>query len=274
MTAPSLCAFAAASPARAGRQCLRTAWAHWLGAALLGWAVPVAAVLAQPVTTLVLAGDVDPDALGSRWATRAYAEAARRMGIRIEIRNYPIARRASELDRGNIDGDSGRVWQYGDEHPNLIRIDAPFSELVFALYTADPAVRVQSLDDLRGSGWMVEYRRGVLFCERALKSVVPADQVADLSSEDQGLKKLLAGRISLYCDVEYAVRSILNTPEFRDKTQLRKAFTLGSVPIYPYLHRKHAQLAPRLTATLQAMLSEGLIEAYRVQLEKEMGWTR
>jgi polar amino acid transport system substrate-binding protein len=44
------------------------------------------------------------------------------------------------------------------------------------------------------------------------------------------------------------------------------------VPTYPYLHRKHADLAPRLAAVLKQMKSEGLIKAYRLQVERDLGW--
>jgi hypothetical protein len=56
---------------------------------------------------------------------------------------------------------------------------------------------------------------------------------------------------------------------------LRKALYLRkSVPTYTYLHKKHTELAPRLAATFKKMKAEGLIEAYRLQIEREMGWSK
>lgn len=112
-------------------------------------------------------------------------------------------------------------------------------------------------------------------CENTLKPLVTADRLSDVTTEDQGLKKLLAGRTDLYCDIDLYVLQLLNSPEFKGATKIRKVFDLGkSVPTYPYLHKKHAELAPRMAVVLRKMKEEGLIESYRRQVEKEMGWRR
>jgi hypothetical protein len=47
-----------------------------------------------------------------------------------------------------------------------------------------------------------------------------------------------------------------------------------AIPTYPYLYKTHADLAPRLAAVLKKMKEEGLIENYRVQAERDMGWLK
>jgi polar amino acid transport system substrate-binding protein len=246
-------------------------------AALAGLALLIlpagGATPAPPRAPLIFGTDaVDTNEFGSKWATLAYTEAFRRLALAVQINHYPLARRAALVEAGEIDGDVARIREYGDAHPSLVRVEESFADLNFALFTANPALQLRTLEELRPSSWQVEFRRGILFCERTLKPLLPAERLSDISSEEQGVKKLLAGRTDLYCDLDYAVRRVLHLPSFKNATPVRKVFDLGVVPTYPYLHRKHAALAPLLAATLKKMKAEGLIEAYRVQVEKELGW--
>ena len=40
---------------------------------------------------------------------------------------------------------------------------------------------------------------------------------------------------------------------------------MGEVQMYPYLHKKHADLVPKLEAALKAMKEEGLIEELKAK---------
>lgn len=198
-----------------------------------------------------------------KWATLAYSEAFRRLGLPVRINHYPLARRTALVESGAIDGDA---------HPSLVRVEESFADRNFALFTTHPTLQPRTLEELRPNRWQVKFRRGLLFCESTLKPLLPAARLSDISSEEQGVKKLLAVRTDLYCDLDYAVRRVLHLPQFKKAAPVRKVFDLGVVPTYPYLHRKHAALAPLLAATLKKMKAERLIDAYRVQVEKELVW--
>lgn len=228
---------------------------------------------AAPPAPLVIGADVDPNTFANRWAALVFTEAFKRLGVPIQITNYPLARRTLLVDHGDIDVDGGRVRAYGDAHPNLVRVEEPFVEYGFGLFTTHPALHLPSLDALRTTDWRVEYRRGILTCEKTLKPLLPANRLSDISSEEQGLNKLLADRTDLYCDLDYVVQEVLNAPEFKDKNRIHKALSLGTVPIYMYMQRRHAELAPRLAAVFKKMKAEGLIEAYQLQIAREMGRT-
>lgn len=226
---------------------------------------------AAPPAPLILGADVDPNTFANRWASLVFAEAFKRLGVPIQITNYPLARRTLLVDHGDIDVDAGRVRAYGDAHPNLVRVEEPFVEYGFGLYTIHPALHLPSLEALRTTDWLVEYRRGILTCEKTLKPLLPMDRLSDISSEEQGLNKLLAGRTDLYCDLDYVVHEVLNAPAFKDEKRIRKALSLGTIPIYMYVQARHAALAPRLALIFKKMKAEGLIEAYQAQVAREMG---
>lgn len=236
---------------------------------------PLAPALGQTTAApepFVMGFDEDPKVFGTIWSLRIYKEAFRRLGIPLQASFYPLARRAALVDEGTIDGDGARVHGFGAAHPNLVRVEEPVMDLDFALYTANPTLRLQRLEDLAASGLLVEYRRGILLCENSLKSLLPPERLSDVTSEQQGVKKLLTGRTDVYCELDSVVKQALGSPEFKSAGGIRKVLNIGHLQTYPYIHRKRADLAPRLAATLKQMKAEGLIETFRQQAERELGW--
>lgn len=237
-------------------------------------AAPAYSQQARPVAPFTMAADAEPGTYTRRWADLIYTEAFRRLGIPVQVANYTLARRTAMAEEGLIDGEVSRIQAYGDAHPELIRIDVPVMDFTFSLFAVKPELRLQRVEDLAAPNIVAEYRRGVLMCENTLKKFVPPERLSDVPASDQGVKKLAAGRTDVFCDIDLYVRQALNSPELKDVANVRKLFNIASVPTYPYLNRKHADLAPRLTAVLKQMKAEGLLDAYPRQAEREMGWTR
>ena len=89
------------------------------------------------------------------------------------------------------------------------------------------------------------------------------------------MKKILAGHTDFFCDLDNAVLTVLTDPEFKGGSRVRKLLDFGRpLSLYPYLHQKNAALAPRLAAALKQMKTEGLIDRYRVDAERELGLGR
>lgn len=220
----------------------------------------------------VMASDGAPNSYAGKWGLLIYTEVFRRLGIPYQFDFYSLKRRGSLADEGAIDGEGSRIYAYGATHPNLVRVEESLIDLTFSLYTANPTVDLRRLEELAGSKLLVEYRRGILMCENTLKPLVQADHLSDVLGVEQGVKKLLAGRTDLYCDIDAWVKEQLVSPEIKGAAKVRKVIDLGkSVPTYPYLHKRHVALAPRMAEVIKKMKAEGLIETYRLQVERELG---
>lgn len=214
---------------------------------------------------LVIAGDTE--GFSFLYTKAVYEEAFSRMGIPVEIAVYPLARRSAMVEAGALDGESSRTLSYGEAHPELVRVDESIIDLTFSVYTANPQLQAKRLEDLPAQA-LLEYRRGLLQCQTTLEKAIPAERLSTIASSEQGLRKLLAGRSDAYCDIELYVNEALHTAEFRDVTPVRKLFDIASLPTYPYLYKRHTQLAPRLAATLKKMKAQGLLERYRHEAER------
>lgn len=249
-----------------------------LGSCLLGvmgllgaWALPAAAAAPAP---FIMGTDAEEGTLVWKWYERIFGEAFHRLGVPLSWVSLSAARLTAMADAGDVHGQTARLASYADAHPTQMRVGDAYYEVRVALHAFGPgsADLPQRLDDLPAGKWRVEYRRGVAICEQRLKPLVAPEQLSDVTSVGQGLKKLKAGRTDLYCDLDIAVLNELAKPEFRQPGGFRPAIDLGiGLPLHAYIHSSRGELAPRLAATLRKMKAEGLIERYFHDAGRELG---
>jgi hypothetical protein len=243
---------------------------------LLPLAAFIGAARAADTSPIVMATDREDSVFTGKWFRRIYVEAFRRMDVPLKITVLPLARISSELDAGHLDGEMLRVLGYAAAHPELVRVEESVLEVGLVLYGANPALRINRVEDIAAAPSLNgEFRRGVGVCETMLRQWLPATNVSSITTTEQGLRKLVAGRTDLFCEFDLAVVDAINSRELNDLGPFRKVLALGApTPFYAYLHKKNAALAPRLAATLKKMKAEGLIERYRSELEKEAAAAR
>lgn len=163
---------------------------------------------------------------------------------------------------------------YADTHPNQYRVDESIHDVRLILFAHGAVANSnlpKRLEDLATGKWQVEFQRGVAICEKLLKPLLPAERLSDVTSIEQGLKKLKAGRTDLFCDFDMAVMGELLEPAFKGENDYRRALDLGvAIPLYPYVHKSRADLAPGLVEVLKKMKAEGLVERYQLEAEREL----
>ena len=203
-----------------------------------------------------------------------YIEIFRRLGMKIEFRDYPGKRAAVEADAGNVDGEGGRIAAYAADHPNLLRVEEALLSPNYSAFAAQASIpELTGWESLKGSAYLIAYQRGILIFENNLPKFVEQDRLSIVNETAQGLKKLVNGRTDIFMDEETSVLSLLHTPEFEGKN-IRKVGVMDTAPVYPYLHKKHAALVPRMAEAIRAMKAEGLIEQYRLQVEEAFGFAK
>jgi hypothetical protein len=192
-----------------------------------------------------------------------YSEALRRVGYRLELVSVPAARASVMADRGEVDGEINRVFDYGERHPNLVRVGQSHFSVNFHAYGKVEMPPGTGWQALRAQPWRVDYVRGCKKCESELPKVVAPDRLSNDSTMALALGKVEAGRTDLLIDIEAEVDAMLGKAEYAN-AGIKKRTLLESAPMHAYLHQKHAALAPRLAQALAAMKKEGLIDEYKV----------
>ena len=213
----------------------------------------------------VIATDVE--GFGHRYSSSLFTEAFKRLGIPVVIEVYPLARRAALVGEGYIDGEASRVYGYADSHPELVRVEESIIDFRFSVFSANPALRAKRIEDLPATA-MIEFRRGILMCENAFRNITPQERISTVLATEQGIRKLIAGRTDAYCDIDTFFNEVLHSGQIQGADKVRKLFEIAALPTYPYLYKKHADLAPRLAATIKKMKEEGLLDRYRAEAER------
>ncbi|HEV8691918.1 MAG TPA: hypothetical protein VGQ91_16565 [Ideonella sp.] len=236
-----------------------------------------ALVLAWPAATHAADGPVfelgtsqGEDTLPGKMQRRIYGEAFRRLGLPLHFNVMPLQRLSAAADQGQIDGDVARVPGYGADHPELVRVDETVYDVTFALFTTNPTLTLPSLAALADTNWRGTYIRGAAVCLHALRPLLPGDRLIDVSTDAQGFDMLCLGRSEVHCTADLSALTLRYSPGFRGIDIMRKVADIGSYALHPYLHRRHAELAPKLAAVLKQMKAEGLVERYRAESLREL----
>lgn len=182
---------------------------------------------------------------------QAYA----RLGIDTESRQLPAARSLFMANQGHTDGEINRIAAIAPDNPNLIRIPIPVNRLEAVALTCGKTIQAD-LDTL------AHLRVGIKIGNQYAKNLTekfPA--VVRLSNENKLLDLLLAGRLdTIIVDRAWAL-SIQQAP--RHECLVINAPVLTSIPLYHYLHKRHADLVPDITRVLREMQDSGELEAIR-----------
>jgi ABC-type amino acid transport substrate-binding protein len=231
-------------------------------------AVPSLGLAQRPQERIVMATFGQENSFASRWLELIYIEAFQQLGVALEIRFFPAARAGAEAQAGNVDGELARSLEYEATQTAMVHVPEPTLYVATAAYTRRPDIHLPpGWESLRGSTYRIEYRFGFSVTERKLMAVVPATSLSAVQNSETGLRKLILGRTDLYIDTVEAIEPLLESAEFR-RAGIRVASVLQRGPLYAYLNKKHAHLAPRLAMILRKMRESGQIERYRLQALK------
>lgn len=183
-----------------------------------------------------------------------------RTGVELRVAVMPSPRASNELDAGRLDGEVARIASYFDDHPLLMRVGPPLMSVDAVAYSraGDEAV----VTDARSlHGRRVGVVRGILQTRQAVAGV---PGVLEVGSGPQMYRMLAAGRLDVIIDTP--VNHRLHTSRLGLAAIVPRA-VLRSEPVYHGLHRRHAAIAPRLQATLEAMHDSGELAALVARAE-------
>jgi polar amino acid transport system substrate-binding protein len=189
------------------------------------------------------------------------ADAFQQMGLDAEVRMYPPLRGAIEADAGRIDGEVGRAFTYGKDHPNLIRVEEPLLSFRVTAFTHIPGLKISGWDSLKGTPYRVEYRSGYTTFKANLERVLPAQQISSVVDSQIGLQDVALGRTDIFVDLEEFGQLQLARLQNR-YGNVHNAGLVQDTPVYIYLHKRHAALVPRLAEILSKMKSSDAIRRH------------
>lgn len=178
-------------------------------------------------------------------------EAFRRLGIDFKIINNPSERSLQLTNQGEIDGDGLRVAGLNSQYPNLVQVPERFIGISFVAFSKDALIRLDN-------GWESLKPHRVAFIngwKMFESNANGAKTVRKVDKPEQLFKMLEAGHIDLALYTRADGIALIRNMGLSSIAPLAPA--LKDVDMYLYLHKRHANLVPKLATVLRDMKADG-----------------
>lgn len=186
-----------------------------------------------------------------------------RLGIKMHAVNLPAERAIFGANEGEVDGELYRIKNIHLKYKNLLMVPIPIGVMEGIAITTQKDLPIDKWESL--SKYRTCIRNGVKFAEAGTREF----DVISVNSNKQLFNMLDKNR----CDVIIIARLtsiplVLNFIK-KENNQTYQS-TLQEYPLFHYLHKKNADLLPKLVKVLEEMEEEGIISDMRSQYIAEI----
>jgi hypothetical protein len=203
-----------------------------------------------PPKSLVILFLNSGNALMVNRTTTVVVEALNELGFKVELRGVPLARGAQEIKKESIDGELVRIREYGDSHPELVRVEEPLATAYFSVY-AKPGKKVPcDWPKLVQSDLRIDFQRGIYYFEMNLKNYM-SPRIQAMDHPLQLFQRLRSNRSDLFLLDKFSAEKVM--AESNEKWNMVRVCDIHVAPTFMYLKRRHTDLANKLPAVLRKM---------------------
>ncbi|MCJ8340908.1 MAG: transporter substrate-binding domain-containing protein [Pseudomonadales bacterium] len=177
-------------------------------------------------------------------------EAFKRIDLKIDIEHKPVERSIRGANNGQSDGEYIRVAGLSQIYPNLIQVPEKIFDFEFVVFTAKRKVIINGWDSLK------PYSVGIVIGWKILeKNIQDVRHRTDFNGPEILFKMLDLGRIDIAVYAKFLGFGIVNNLGLKDI--FVNTTPLAVKPMYLYLHKKHRNIIPDITKSLQSMKKDG-----------------
>ena len=185
--------------------------------------------------------------IGKIVLTRVYQE----LGLKIDITSFAGNRAQHEANSGLKAGEIMRIWTYGNENKNLIRVPTAYYSLTTSAFklTNNP-IQINKASDLKG--YNIVRIRGVKHTNNITKGL---RYISDSPSTVAMFNLLLQG------NVDIALTNYIDGIEVLKKLNLESEIvasnSLAELKLYHYIHKDYPGLVSKVDKTIKRLKSTG-----------------
>lgn len=188
----------------------------------------------------------------------------RRAGLEMKVTRMPGQRAIMEATSGRVDGEIMRIWSYGIEHPELVRVPTSYYFLeTLAFYKKGSDVEVNSVDDL--AKYSVLKVRGVKHTNTITKELT---NVYNYDNTEAMLRALDKGRnnvaITHRADGDFAIKK--HGLKDIDSSE----YPMFSFPLYHYVFKEKRHLVDKINRIFVDMKASGELDILIRKAEKQV----
>lgn len=181
---------------------------------------------------------------------RIMTEAFRRMGIKLDIVDLPSERALLNANEGIEDGNFARVEGLERLYPNLVRVSEDITTFEFVVFSRKAS--------FRPSGWnsLKPYNVGIITGWKILENnIADVKSLTRVRDEKLLFTLLINDKADVIVYDRMQGKAVLKELGIKDIKALQPPLAVKGM--YPYLHKRHADLVPKLEQTLRAMKKDG-----------------
>jgi len=217
-----------------------------------------AKVGAEPARSVTFCSINKPDARLYKISHVVLARAFKNLGIDFQIKEMAPNRIPVMLNAGLIDGDTHRIFEFNRENvfPNMIRVEEPIQQVDQNVFTR--------LDTIKVNGWesllpfKIIYLSGIKLVENGLNRInMPGDNRIGVYDIDDAFHLLNIGRGDLVIVSPSTGRATLKKLDLTHSGIKMIQPPVVTIKLYPYMHRRHRDLAAALAMELKKMKASG-----------------
>ena len=186
-------------------------------------------------------------------------EVFRRIDMKIKIALLPAERALVNANLGIDDGEAHRVAGMEKFFPNLIPVPVTWPKMRFVAFTMGDEFPTDSWSELTDRP--VAFINGWKILER---NIVDNGQVTQVKDAKQLFDLLSYGRVQVVIYDAWLGLAYLQENNMSGVKMLEPAF--AERDLYMYLHKKHADLVPRVEKAFRAVKADGTYERYFQQI--------
>lgn len=174
-----------------------------------------------------------------------------RLDIAITITPVPAKRAEYEATRGLSDGEIMRIFSYGNDNPDVIRVPTSYYSLKTMIFIRKHSnISINSQQDL--SNYKIARVRGVKHTDNVTQGL---SNIVDLNSTKQIIRFLDKGRADLA--LTNGIDGLMAISELAVENIEMLPTPLQELDLYFYLNKKHQALVPRLDRIIIEMQQSG-----------------
>jgi hypothetical protein len=173
------------------------------------------------------------------------------LGIKITITPLSGKRAQYVANSGMKDGEIMRIWTYGDENPNTIRVPTPYyylETMPFVLRKSDIVI----LTKQNLSKYRLTKIRGVKHTNNITQGLI---NIYEMSSTKDMFKLLLSGKVDVVLTNTIDGKLALARLGLTNVVAMKKP--LARLSLYHYIHKKNKNLIPIIDKEIQRMKGNG-----------------
>ncbi|RSD31932.1 substrate-binding periplasmic protein [Vibrio pectenicida] len=218
-------------------------------------------VLADEYTFASLANHPE-QTISGKIMTEIYGQ----LGYAIEVTPLPGLRAQSAANSGKVAGEVARIWEYGDQTPNVIRVPTAYYSLKTVGYAlSNSGIKVNNKEEL--SQYKVVIIRGVKHTAGITRDMKKSS-IEIVDSPESMMQSVSNGQAQIAL-TNPLLGSILVKQLGENKMELVGP-SLAQLGLYHYIHKDHAELVPIINQKIIELRNSGELDNMIAKYEADV----